>query len=329
MKIKKLAPIALFLSLSFPAFSQSAAARLAPVLDKLAEAHYDDQLQAAFGTFTYEYSELATPFSRWLEDELTRSVPLAKRVRLFNRAAASAMDPAFRTMYADFFASNQVDALLSGRYFPESGGVRVRFDLTSLRNGNLIGSGDIFFRADELSRSAPVVPDQTAAARAKELTGLIGGTAKSASDRLDALSVSLSTERGPGGAYRDGESLRIFATVNQDAYLRLYHVDVQGQTKLIWPNRFGGGDGRLKAGAAVTIPGPSDPFDFKLGAPYGTEFIKAVASTEPFPRSEADFQDLGTDARSVITRGISLAVKADGKEPRRAEALASYVILGR
>lgn len=329
MSLKTIAPLALLLSLVSPALSQTAAARLAPVLDKLAETHYEDQLQAAFGTFTYEYSELATPFSRWLEDELTRSVPQSKRVRLFNRAAASAMDPAFRTMYADFFASNQVDALLSGRYFSESGGVRVRFDLTSLRNGNLIGSGEILFRADELSRSAPVVPDQSVAARAKELTGLVGGTGRTAADRLDALSVSLSTERGPGGAYRNGESLRVFATVNQDAYLRLYHIDVRGQTQLIWPNRFGGGDGLLKAGASVAIPGPADPFDFKLGAPYGTEFIKTVASTEPFPSSEADFQDLGTDPRSIITRGISLAARSDGTEPRRAEALASYVILAK
>lgn len=313
------------------AFSQSAASRLAPALDQLAAAHYDDQLQAAFGTFTYEYSELATPFSRWLEDELTRAVPAAKRVRLFNRAAAAAMDPAFRAQYADFFASNQVDALLSGRFFREAEGVRVRFDLTSLRNGNLIGSGEVRFTREDMPRTLAVAPADEVVTRAKQLVGMTGSPPQG--DRLDALSVSLSTERGPGGAYRDGENLRVYATVNQDAHLRLYHVDVKGQTQLIWPNRFGGGDGRLKAGASVAIPGPGDPFDFRLGAPYGTEFIKAVASTEPFPLAEADFKDLGTDARGVITRGLGLQLKAPSSgpssAPRRAEALASYVILPR
>ena len=317
----------MLLLFSAGAFGQSLAARLAPALDDLAVAHYDEQLQATFGTFTYEYSELATPFSRWLEDELTRAVPQAKRVRLFNRAAAAAMDPAFRTMYADFFASNQVDALLSGRYFGDAGGVRVRLDLTSLRTGNLIGSGEITFRTDEIPRSVPVVPDSAVAARAKELSGLVGASPSTA--RLDALTVSLSTDRGPGGAYRDGENLTVLAIVNQDAYLKLYHVDVEGQTKLIWPNSFGGGDGRVYAGKAISIPGPGDPFHFRMGEPYGTEFIKAVASTEPFPSNETDFQDLGTDARGIISRGISLVAKAESQSSRRAEALASYVILSK
>ncbi len=63
---------------------------------------YEYQLQVALGTFTYDYTELATSFSRWLEDALIVSVPATKRVRLFNRSAASAMDPAFREIYADF-----------------------------------------------------------------------------------------------------------------------------------------------------------------------------------------------------------------------------------
>ncbi|HCM28187.1 MAG TPA: hypothetical protein DIC34_16905 [Treponema sp.] len=349
---------AIFLVLALqalPAFSQSPqTSRLAGILDALAASHYEDQLQAAFGTFTYEYSELATPFSRWLQDEVTFAVPVATRVRLFNRAAASAMDPAFRDLYADFFASNHVDALLSGRYFQEGEAVRVRMELTSLKNGNLIGTGEFFFDRSSIPRGVAVAPDPRAASTAKALSGLLGpgagagggggDGATSAAARLDALVVSLSTDRGPGGAYRDGEKLTVMATVNKDAYLKLYHVDVDGNAKLIWPNRFGGGSGALRAGTAVTIPAPGDPFDFLLGPPYGTEFIKAVASTVPFADREADFQELGGDARGAITRGLSLGVRGSGAQavagqdeaqaggravPRQAEALASYVILGK
>jgi len=319
-----------FASFLFPAvFGQTAwISRFAVLMDSLAASHYEDQIQAAFGTFTYEYSELATPFSRWLEDELTRAVPESKRMRLFNRAAAAAMDPAFRAQYADFFASNQVDALLSGKFFKDARSVRIRFDLTSLRNGNLIGSGEMSFRAEELPGSVAVAPEDAVVSRAKQLAGLVGAAPTSSAGRLDALALSLSTDRGPGGAYRDGENLKVHASVNQDSYVRLFHIDAAGSTKLMWPNRFGGGDGRLKAGASGTIPGPGDPFDFKLGAPYGTEFVKAVASSEPFARSEADFQDLGTDARGIISRGLDLTPKSSVKEALHAEALASYVIIG-
>ncbi|HOV63651.1 MAG TPA: DUF4384 domain-containing protein, partial [Spirochaetia bacterium] len=138
------------------------------------------------------------------------------------------------------------------------------------------------------------------------LSGILQTGAVPQQAAVDALTVSLSTDRGPRGAYRDGEDLVISVAVNQDAYLKIYHVDVRGNTQLIWPNCFGGGDGKLSAGTLVTIPAPGDPFRFRLGAPYGTEFIKAVASTVPFEDREEDFSDLGTDSRKVITRGILL-----------------------
>lgn len=299
----------------------------AKILDELAASYYEEQLQVAFGTFTYEYSELATPFSRWLEDELTHAVPSSKRVRLFNRAAAMAMDDTFRELYGEFFATNQVDALLSGRYFQERETVRVRLDLTSLRNGNLIGSTEFQLRKSELPSSVSIAPDPIAMSTAKNLSGILGATDKSPSSRQNPLTVSLSTSRGAGATYRNGENLVIMAVLNQDAYLRLYHVDVKGNTKLIWPNRFGGGDGRLRANMMVTIPNEQDPFHFRLGPPYGTEFIKAVASTEPFAHQETDFEPLGTDARGIITRGIGLTQKSGDARQRYAEALASYIIL--
>jgi len=54
---------------------------------------------------------------------------------------------------------------------------------------------------------------------------------------------------------------------------KIYHVDVNGVAQLIWPNRFGG-SGKIKAGEALKFPGPNDKFQYVLGRPYGTEYIK-------------------------------------------------------
>jgi len=301
---------------------------LAALLDDLAAPYYEEQLQAAFGTFTFEYTELATPFSRWFEDELILAVPSARRVRLFNRSAAAAMDPAFRDFYAGFFDSNRVDALISGRYFEERNKIRVRLDLTSLRDGNLIGSGEIYFEKKAIPVSVTIAPDMKAAATAETLSKMLGEATGTTTMEQSGLVVSLMTERGAGGAYRDGERLTVMATVTEDAYLKLYHVDVNGKVKLIWPNRYSGGNGRLEAGLTVTVPSADDPFEFILGRPYGTEFIKAIASTVAFTEKEGDFQELEGDARSAITRGLSFGLKgSDRNTERRAEAIASYVIL--
>ena len=134
----------------------------------------------------------------------------------------------------------------------------------------------------------------------------------------------MSTDRGVGGVYRTGETLSVLVAVNERAWIKVYHVDVAGKARLIWPNRYSGTPGPLDAGTIVRIPGEGDPFSFVLGPPYGTEFIKVLASTRAFAATESDFTDLAGDARDSISRGLPVT-SADAE---RAEGLASYLILG-
>jgi hypothetical protein len=326
MKAKKY-PIPTFLVVLFLASATLAAGQTsqpsdpAIVLDSMAENYYLPSLRAAFGTFTFEYSDLPTPFARWLEERLAVAATSSRRVQLLNRNAAAAMDPVFRKEYEAFFRETGTSALLHGRYFLEGPQIRVRLELTDLGSATLIGAKDWYLPASAVPAYASVRPAEAAAARAGELARLGAATQGS-------LAVSVSTDRGTGGAYRDGEELTALVTVNRDAYVRLYHVDGTGHMQMIWPNRFSGGSGLIRAGAAIRLPGPGDPFAFKLQPPYGTEFLKAIASTTPFSAAQADFSDLGTNYRAAATRG--LAVTATGTpgtgQTEIAEALASYYI---
>ncbi len=302
------------IALSLPCAAQ-APASLPGLLDGLAEGYHMPSVLAAYGTFTYEFTGLPTPFSRWLEDRLTEAAPKSSRVRILNRNAAAALDPAFKETYGSFLRETGAEALLHGTFFQEGGGIRVRLELTDLSSGTLLGASDWRIENREIPAYAPAVPAKDAADRARELARL--GVAASG-----GLAVSVTTDRGPGAAYRDGEDMEIVVTVNKDAFVRLYHVDGSGRIQMIWPNAFGGGDGRIPGGQAVRLPGPNDPFRFRMGPPYGTEFIKALASTTPFANKEADFADLGMDSR-VMTRGLAVV---GTRAPEAAEDLASYYI---
>lgn len=295
---------------------------LGPFMDSLMEGYPEDSIQVAFGSFTFEYSELASPYSRWLEDELTKAMGRSSRYRVFNRAVVAAMDPAFRETYADFFATNQVGGLVSGRFFEESGTIRTRFELTDMRTGNLIGSGDWKISKTALPRSVSVRPGSIEQERIKKLATLVPPA--QAVDKT--LTVSVSTDRGPGGAYRAGEYLNAYITVNRDAYVRLYHVDSAGNTQLIWPNAFKPGDGRIRAGEAVQIPGPGDPFAFLMGPPWGTEYLKAIASSVPFVDEPVSFTDLGKDSASIISRGLTGVKAPKGEALVMAEDLATWLV---
>jgi hypothetical protein len=292
----------------------------AVILDAMAEHHYMPSLRAAFGNFTFEYTDLPTPFARWVEDCLATAAAASRRVQLLNRSAAAALDPAFQQEYASFIRETGSDALLHGRYFDEGPQVRVRLELTDLSSGTLIGTRDWLVPMSAVPAYAAVKAADDARARATELARL-------AAIPPGGLKVTVSTDRGSGAAYRNGEKLVALVTVNKDAYVRLYHVSSAGQLQLIWPNRFGGGDGLIKAGTTVHLPGPTDPFAFLLEPPFGTEFLKAVASTQAFKEGHADFTNLGTNYRAAVTRGLAVtATSAASTGPEVAEAMASYHI---
>ena len=311
--------LAALLAASALALAGAQDAELAKALDAAASGYYLPELRAAFGTFTYEYSGLPTPFSRWVEDRALLAAAGSSRVRVLNRNAAAAMDPVLGSTYADFIRETGAEAMLSGRFFDEGGRARVRFELTELSSGTLIGAGDWYVPASANPAYASVRPASGAVDRARELARLSGSPA-------GKLSVSVSTDRGAGAAYRVGEELSLIIGVNEDAYARVYHVDGSGGVQLIWPNSFGGGDGRIAAGSPVRLP-PDEaaPYAFVMEPPYGTEFIKVIASTLPFDDGLEAFSDLGPISSGMMTRGLAVT---DTKSVAAsfAEALASYYI---
>jgi hypothetical protein len=315
--------------------AQSLGANLPANLDALVSGYWQPTVTAAFGTFTWDYTDLPSPFSRWFEDELGSAVLKTGRLKLFNRSAAAAMDPSFKAIYGDFFTKTGIDALLAGRFNIEGAGVKVHLELTGLSDGILIGTTDVRVSLAALPSGLDIEPRRQVREQAASLIDILpkvavpqpgisnaGIAVKIEAD--SALVVSASTDRGRGAVYREGENLVVLAAVNQPAYVRVYHIDANGIVQRIWPNRFGGGEGRLTAGAAIRIPAANDPFSFLMGPPYGTEFIKVVASTRSFAIDDRDFTDLGGDLRGIVTRGLPTGGESDGLI---AEAMASYVIV--
>ncbi len=308
---------------ALPLCADGVEAALTKELDRMASAYYFPTLSASFGTFTYAYSGLPSPFARWLEERLADAATKSSRVRIVNCAAQAAMDPAFRKVYADLFSVQDVGALLYGRYFDEGKFVRARLELTGFSDGVLIGTAELLIPRSAVPSAVAVDPAKAALLAAADLSGVVTGEG-------GGLRVSVSTDRGQGAVYREGEYMRLLITTNQDAWIKVYHIDSGGTAQLVWPNRFGG-SGRIAASEVLTIPSAADAFAFRLTPPFGTEFIKVVASTQPFAVYEADFSDLTGGARGAISRGIAVTKAAPGAAAQavRAEALARYLILPR
>ncbi len=299
-------------------------AELPGQLDRMLENHFRPSVQVATGSFTYADTQLPTPFARWLEDELRLAMAKTTRMKLFDKRVAAAMDPSIRALYGEFFGTDRADSILYGKYAPAGQEVQVTLTLTDLSTGSLIAETRLLVPNSSIPKGIEVQPSIITVQTATALSQLVysGAGQGIAQVRDSDFVLTLTTDRGPGAVYRDGECLTLLVTSNRDAYLKIYHVDVNGTAQLIWPNRFGG-SGFIKAGEALRFPGSKDQFKYVLGKPFGTEYIKAVASTKPFTTMEADFSDLQGPAVAAITRGLTVA-SADAS---RAEALVIYQIV--
>lgn len=165
----------------------------------------------------------------------------------------------------------------------------------------------------------------------KALTALLLGTA-SAAPVISAqsiivnpvpttLSVKVWTDRDSSGTqapgYAPGERIRLYTSVNQDAYVYLFNVDPQGNVDLILPNRYQGGGNFLKANTTRAFPSPGDPFTFDVATPYGLNKVLALASRTAlnldqiasFKSQQNSFATVSVRGQQQLAQALSIVVK--------------------
>jgi hypothetical protein len=108
---------------------------------------------------------------------------------------------------------------------------------------------------------------------------VIGNSSQSLQPKNPGFLVRADVNR-TGRSYREGDSLSITVATEADAYVYVLYKQADGEVFQIFPN-VNRPNNRLQARQAVEIPGPEDLFTWVVGAPFGKEYIKAIASREP------------------------------------------------
>jgi len=132
-------------------------------------------------------------------------------------------------------------------------------DQTPQVEGN--GQTPVFFNTDLNAPPAAATPDMAAAN----------------AQRHD-FDLRLSTNKSE---YRAGDRMTVTVQAAQDCYLRLYLVNAQQEITQLFPNAYQP-DNFIRADQPVQIPGPGARFYLEMTPPFGTETLKAVASTVQF-----------------------------------------------
>lgn len=129
--------------------------------------------------------------------------------------------------------------------------------------------------------------------------------------------------------YQEDDLMVVTVEAGRDCYLALYIIDAEQHVTQIFPNKWQQ-DNFIKAGDTVQIPPPGAAFRFRMTGPFGTETLKADASTAQFPdlgQTDWDakpFQDFGTPPLADLNvRGVSVEENPDVE---RSQAVLRYEV---
>jgi hypothetical protein len=294
-------------------------------LDKLYTTE-SEKLVVSFGNFTYSDNKLGSEFSSYLEDCISEIITECPQYELFAKNKLEEILEAQALNLSDLFEEpaetiigklKGVRAILSGRFYNQGGDVKVFIELIDIVQGTYYGKTSFLFPGDEISQSILVRPDNY-----DDAVVVIDKVNEIDKANPEDLDISAWPNRGAGGVYYEGENLLVHFKSNRDCYIKIYHIDVNGKMTLIFPNKFHHNN-LIKKNRVYSIPESYYGFAFKLGAPYGTEFIKVVASPSQFEEIEAAFEDLGDVAFEKIYQALTQTQKKEGV----AEELFSYTII--
>jgi len=172
-----------------------------------------------------------------------------------------------------------------------------------------------FVKGTVFSSSAPVPVTPAAPAPAP---GVLTGFTP-----VGSLKVTLATDQPD---YVWTENMVVTASVDREAYLRIYHLDSAGNLAQLYPNRLQ--PMRKHAAGEIVrlppaLPATAENYDLRVGGPaQGLEVLIAVASTEPFTDAEAKvfaaehFNVIpDTSPAEVMTRGIEVRPREETPKP--------------
>jgi len=193
----------------------------------------------------------------------------------------------------------EADAMLFGKGSETEFRFRVDLELLSTTDGSKLATAKLDFVKDE----TPV--GQLKPAMNAEVLAATQLTASPQPLGEGELEVGILSTRAHNPVYGSGELVQFRVWTNQDCYVRLVCIDASGDKYQIFPNRYQS-DYRLRAYQEQVIPGPDQPFRYRIVPPFGTEMVMAFAATQPFDlpgfglKAAGSFTQIDAGAKGLI-----------------------------
>jgi hypothetical protein len=287
----------------------------------------DRPITIAVGRISYGGTQTVSSLSAYLKNRISASAQKRQDKFLVASDSESAgLAVATRGLMLETpLAGSSIQAVVLGRFSPLEEDAEVSLLLVSTGENRLVlGSADFVIPRAELERRRlSLLPE-------KDL-GIISQAEFEAKQKAlepyggknNRFTFTVSPD-DLDGVYYDGEYMTMQVYSGRDCYFRIVHLDVNGTAQLIYPAT-ARDDNFIRAGETRRIP---DNTRFRMGPPYGEEYILVTAYNRPF-KTEGGWRGQVSD--SAFSRGLVVEPEEGSSQGAEMSPLAtakfSYTIL--
>jgi hypothetical protein len=284
-------------------------------------------VEVAVGNFLYEDSQLMSPFSSVLREELERVLPQTGKFKVKTRQRMNELRDE-----AQFQEANEpgaglrglrdgggVKALVRGRFYYKYPEVTVFAELAWLGSEEVQKAKVVLPAAEVSSRIWPdtartqqlaldtVINPQSAVASRVNVADVEKRLAKVARD----FHINLVVNEGKRD-FAEGETISYRVQSATGCHVAIFCHQVDGSTVLLFPNEFQR-DTWVPAGTGLEIPVVGkDQFQFKIQPPFGADVVQVIACTKPSALHHLLQQQAAQITKGMGVRGIERGIVVEG-----------------
>ena len=299
----------------------------AKLAKELAEEAPGEEVNIGVGNFAYENTDLLSPFSSMLRDELEIALGETGKFKIVtrDRLADLQMEGKFQGKGVlepgtgvDKVSIEGVKGIVRGRFYATGDEVTVFAELAWLEGGE-IKKARLAIPSDEVK--AKIWPDPEQAA-GKQLAGAIkpqnveqslASIQDIAGSRLADVpkdfQVEVFTTDGKR-AYAEGETVSFRVRSAEECHIAVLCHQSDGNTVVLFPNRYANNT-LIPANKPIDVPGThKSGFEIEIGPPFGSDVVEVIACSKPSELHKALAEHAASaDAQQpvqVLTRGMAV-----------------------
>lgn len=278
------------------------------------------------GNFAFQDTDLLSPFSALLRDELEVALGKNTGFTVVTRDRIADLQNEGKFQMRDLLepgtavqkvSVNEIQGIIRGRFYASGAGVSIFAELVWLEGGNVektkitLPSSQIAARLlpdgvmPEQAIGALVVP-QNMEASMTNLQEVTEGRLKRVNKEFPLEFFTTDTRR----AFKQGEVVSFRVRSDRDCFVAVYCHQSDGSSVLLFPNNWQRST-FVPAGRAVDIPGTrKHGFEIEIGPPYGSDVVQVIACTSEREIEKMVGRQLTTASASqpvaVLTRGMAV-----------------------